>query len=75
MQVAMTDQKREAIRRAIKHQTTTNTASPEAARAALVRMGIYTKEGEVAAEYREPHGSSSRRVPGNLPRHSWFDPP
>ena len=47
----MTDQKRDAIRRAIRNQTAANTASPEAARAALVRMGLYTKEGKVAAEY------------------------
>ena len=49
----MTDQKRDAIRRAIRNQTAANTASPEAARAALVRMGLYTKEGQVAAEYRK----------------------
>ena len=47
----MTDQKREAIREAIKRQTAVNTASPEAARAALVRMGLFTKDGKVAPEY------------------------
>ena len=47
----MTDQKRDAIRSAIRNQTADNTASPEATRAALVRMGLYTKDGKVAIEY------------------------
>jgi hypothetical protein len=50
----MTDEKRQAIRNAIKRQTAANTASRQAARAALVRMEIYTKDGEVAPEYRAP---------------------
>ena len=57
----MTDQKREAIRKAIRDQTAANTASPEAARAALVRMGIYTKEGRVAAEYSEDRRLATAR--------------
>lgn len=51
MRHKMTDQKREAIRKAIRDQTAVNTANPKAARAALVRMGLYTKDGKVAAEY------------------------
>lgn len=47
------DQKRDAIRTAIRRQTEANTASPKAARAALVRMGIYTKDGHVAADYQQ----------------------
>jgi len=47
----MTDQKREAIRKAIRQQTAANTASPKAARAALVRMGLFTRDGKVAVEY------------------------
>lgn len=47
----MTDQKREAIRKAIRQQTAANTASPNAARAALVRMGLFTRDGKVAVDY------------------------
>ena len=49
----MTEQKREAVRKAIKDQTAVNTATPKAARDALVRMGLYTKHGKVAAEYSD----------------------
>ncbi len=47
----MTDQKRQAIKRAIRRQTAANTANPLAARTALVRMGLYTDDGKVAPEY------------------------
>jgi len=47
----ITDEQRQAIRAAIKRQTAVNTASPEAALAALVRMGIYTEDGRIAPEY------------------------
>jgi hypothetical protein len=48
---AMTDEKRQAIKLAIKRQTEADTASPAAARAALVRMGIYTADGKIAPDY------------------------
>jgi hypothetical protein len=57
----MMDQKRDAIRKAIRNQTAANTASPEAARAALVRMGLYTKEGKVTAEYAKDKRAATTR--------------
>lgn len=57
----MNDQQRQAVKEAIERQTTANTASPSAARAALVRMGLYTADGKVAPEY----GPSQMR---DLPR-------
>jgi hypothetical protein len=46
----MTDEKRQAIKQAIKRQTAANTSSPSAARTALVRMGLYTADGKIAPE-------------------------
>lgn len=56
----MTDEARlEAIKRlAARHIA--NTATQEAARASLVRKGIYTANGELAPEYG---GSEPRREP------------
>jgi hypothetical protein len=45
------DEQRQAVKEAIKRQTALNTASPQAALEALVRMGIYTKDGKIAPEY------------------------
>jgi len=45
------DEQRQAVKEAIKRQTALNTASPQAALEALVRMGIYTEDGEIAPEY------------------------
>ena len=56
----MADQRHDAIRKAIRSQTAANVASPQAARDALVRMGLYAKAGKVAAEYvkdRKPHAT------------------
>ncbi len=39
------------MKEAIKRQTALNTASQQAALEALVRMGIYTENGEIAPEY------------------------
>ncbi len=47
----MTETQREAIKRAIQRQTAANTASPEAAREALLRMGLVTNDGQIAPEY------------------------
>ena len=47
----MNDQQRQAVKEAIERQTAANTASPSAARDALVRMGLYTTDGKVAPEY------------------------
>ncbi|MDP8986280.1 MAG: hypothetical protein M3N97_14840 [Pseudomonadota bacterium] len=47
----MSDKQHEAIKQAIKRQTEANTASPSAARTALVRMGLVTEDGKVAPEY------------------------
>jgi hypothetical protein len=57
----MTDQKREAIRKAIKEQTAANTASRKAARAALVRMGLFTRDGQVAVDYATSKRDHSTR--------------
>jgi hypothetical protein len=47
----MIDTMRDAIKQAIKRQTQANTASQMAARAALVRMEIYTEEGKISPNY------------------------
>jgi hypothetical protein len=47
---AVTNEKRQAIKLAIKRQTAANTASPSAARTALVRIGLYTADGKIAPE-------------------------
>lgn len=40
-----------AILALIERYTAVNTVSPEAARSALIREGIYTKKGTLRAEY------------------------
>ncbi len=45
------EQKHALIKQAIERQTEANTASPAAARAALIRMGIYTSDGKLAPEH------------------------
>ncbi len=47
----MTETMRQAIKQAIEQQTQANTASQSAARAALVRMEIYTKDGKISPNY------------------------
>lgn len=47
----MTDQERDAIRKALEDQTRTHQESPDAARAFLLRSGVYTSKGELTAEY------------------------
>jgi|APCry1669189070_1035195.scaffolds.fasta_scaffold169938_1 hypothetical protein len=48
----MNDEKRrKAIKEMIARSTAANTASPEAARAWLVKMGMCTKDGELRPEY------------------------
>lgn len=42
---------RQAIKQAIEQQTKANTASQSAARAALVRMEIYTEDGKISPNY------------------------
>ena len=49
----MTDDERAKIRQAIRDNAARTTSSPEAARAALVRMGIVNPDGSIAAEYKE----------------------
>jgi len=56
----MTDEKRQAIKLAIKRQTAANTASPSAARAALVRMGLYTADGKIAPEHDQSRDTRTR---------------
>jgi len=58
----MTDEMREAIKQALKRRRAFNEANPEAARAALIRMGILTPDGKIAPEYaKEPDSASYRR--------------
>jgi hypothetical protein len=47
----MTEKMRQAIKQAIEQQTKANTASQSAARAALVRMEIYTEDGKISPNY------------------------
>jgi hypothetical protein len=47
----MTENMRQAIKQAIEQQTQANTASQRAARAALVRMEIYTTDGKISPNY------------------------
>ncbi len=51
----MTDeQRRTAVLRVIADYTTANTTSPQVARAALIREGIYTEDGKLRSEYGGP---------------------
>jgi hypothetical protein len=47
----MTENMRKAIKQAIEQQTQANTASQRTARAALVRMEIYTHDGKISPNY------------------------
>lgn len=47
----LNDETRAEIRRLLSEHTAKSTASPEAARAALVRRGVYTADGRLTAEY------------------------
>jgi len=47
----MTEEMRQAIKQAIEQQTEANTVSQSAARAALVRMDIYTQDGQISPNY------------------------
>lgn len=55
----MTDRQREELKRILDEQTARLTASPEEARAFMIRTGTYTEDGNLAPEfggpgYREP---------------------
>ncbi|KQU02259.1 hypothetical protein ASG60_17340 [Methylobacterium sp. Leaf469] len=57
----MTDEKRRAaIKVLIAKRTAANTASPAAARAALIEEGIYTKDGELRATFGGPDEKATR---------------
>ncbi|TXM69208.1 hypothetical protein FV218_17455 [Methylobacterium sp. WL69] len=57
----MTDEKRRAaIKALIVKRTAANTASPAAARAALIEEGIYTKDGELRATFGGPDEKATR---------------
>jgi len=45
------DKRQKAIKQMIKRSTTANTASPEAARAWLITIGIHTQTGELRKAY------------------------
>jgi len=47
-------QRNSAIKQLIKDYTRENTKSPESARAALIREGIYTKDGKLMPEFGGP---------------------
>lgn len=47
----MSERMRQAIKQAIEQQTKANTESQSAARAALVRMEIYTEDGRISPHY------------------------
>jgi hypothetical protein len=48
----MSEKKRDAVRRLIARHTRLTTVDRETARASLVRDGIYTRDGQLAPEYR-----------------------
>ena len=48
----MSKAEKERILQAIARLTAESTASPEAARASLIRSGIYNAEGKLADEYK-----------------------
>lgn len=48
-----------AIRRLIQEYTKEHTKSPEAARAALIREGIYTAEGELMPQFGGPQPATT----------------
>ena len=45
------DQRREAVKLAIRRYTAANTVSSEVARSALIKEGIYTESGKLRSEY------------------------
>ncbi len=47
-------QRNSAIKQLIKDYTAKNTTTPELARAALIREGIYTKDGELMPQFGGP---------------------
>ncbi len=52
---AMTqEQRNSAIKKLIRDYTAKNTKSPQAARAALIKEGIYTQEGKLMPEFGGP---------------------
>jgi hypothetical protein len=56
---AMTQTERmSAIKQLIRDYTKEHTRSPEAARAALIREGIYTEDGELKPEFGGPPGNA-----------------
>lgn len=56
----MTDENRQTLLKMIERFTEEDTRSPEIALAALVREGIYTKDGELAAPFRAPEPEKQR---------------
>ncbi len=55
----MNEKQYKDILKAIRSYTAKNTKTPEAARAALIRTGIYTKTGRLAKKYGgEPKAKS-----------------
>jgi hypothetical protein len=62
MEFVVTDEARlVAIRRLAERHIAANTATPEAARASLVRKGIYTPAGQLTPEYAQPQQAAPRR--------------
>lgn len=56
------EERRAAVIKALKQYTTANTATPEKARAALIREGIYTKAGRLRPEYGGPENKRRKRT-------------
>ena len=50
-----------AIKRLIREYTKKHTKSPEAARAALIREGIYTSDGQLISQFGGPTGALGQR--------------
>lgn len=63
MELIVTDEARlVAIRQLAERHIAANTATPEAARASLVRKGIYTPTGHLTPEYAsQPQQATTRR--------------
>lgn len=53
-------QRNSAIKQLIKDYTAKNTKTPEAARAALIREGIYTADGKLMPEFGGPRGKKTK---------------
>lgn len=54
----MTDQQREALKLMLEEQAQYHKANPAAARAFLLKTGIYTQDGKLAPEYDGDESSS-----------------